>query len=81
MRISWKLVNYDTQDIIVLNLQRACETSFNMAMHLVRINTMERLQTTLNSRDDIAPSFLFLFCGQARKGNHKQRDCDIVILL
>ena len=29
---------YDAQDIIVFNLQRACEASIDMAMHLVRIN-------------------------------------------
>ncbi len=32
--------NYDAQDVIVINLQRACEASIDMAMHLVRIKAL-----------------------------------------
>lgn len=32
--------NHDAQDVIVLNLQRACEAIIDMAMHLVRLNRL-----------------------------------------
>lgn len=32
--------NHDAQDVIVFNLQRACEACIDMAMHLVRINAL-----------------------------------------
>lgn len=32
--------NLDAQDVIVLNLQRACEAAIDMAMHLVRIRQL-----------------------------------------
>jgi len=32
--------NHDAQDVIVLNLQRACEAIIDMAMHLVRMNKL-----------------------------------------
>lgn len=32
--------NYDAQDVIVLNLQRACEAAIDMAMHLVREHSL-----------------------------------------
>ncbi len=40
--------NITKQDSIVLNLQRACETSIDLAMHLVRI---ERLGVPQDSRE------------------------------
>ncbi len=44
-----RLLNDETrQDAIVLNLQRACESSIDAAMHLVRI---ERLGVPQDSRD------------------------------
>lgn len=30
-------LNLDAQDVIILNLQRACEASIDLAMHIVRI--------------------------------------------
>ncbi len=38
--------NQTTQDAIVLNLQRACEASIDLAMHLVRIEHLGIPQTT-----------------------------------
>ncbi len=32
--------SFDAQDIILLNLQRACEASIDLAMHVVRIQTL-----------------------------------------
>ena len=32
--------NFDAQDVIVLNLQRACEAAIDLAMHLVRIRQL-----------------------------------------
>jgi len=32
--------NLDAQDVIVLNLQRACEAAIDLAMHLVRLNQL-----------------------------------------
>lgn len=40
--------NFDAQDVIVLNLQRACEAAIDMAMHLVR---MKQLGLPKDSRD------------------------------
>lgn len=40
--------NYDAQDIIVLNLQRACEAAIDMAMHLIRL---KQLGLPKDSRD------------------------------
>lgn len=40
--------NFDMQDALILNLQRACEASIDLAMHLVRIN---HLGIPKNSRD------------------------------
>ena len=52
--------NYDAQDVIVLNLQRACEASIDMAMHLVRINALGLPKTsaeafTMLERAEIIP--------------------------
>lgn len=33
--------NLDAQDVIILNLQRVCEASIDLAMHLVRIKGIE----------------------------------------
>lgn len=38
----------DRQDVVVLNLQRACEAAIDLAMHLVRV---ERLGVPTSSRD------------------------------
>ena len=40
--------NFTRQDAIILNLQRACESSIDAAMHLVRVN---RLGVPQQSRD------------------------------
>lgn len=49
--------DYDLQDIVVLNLQRACEASIDGAMHLVRVRR-------LGVPRDAAEGFLLL----AREG-------------
>lgn len=41
-------INYTRQDSIILNLQRACEASIDIAMHLVRVR---RLGIPQESRD------------------------------
>ncbi|MBF0282811.1 MAG: DUF86 domain-containing protein [Zetaproteobacteria bacterium] len=33
-------VSFDAQDVILLNLQRACEASIDLAMHIVRIRSL-----------------------------------------
>jgi uncharacterized protein YutE (UPF0331/DUF86 family) len=45
--------NFDAQDAIILNLQRACEASIDMAAHVVRL---KRLDVPQSSRD----FFIFL---------------------
>jgi uncharacterized protein YutE (UPF0331/DUF86 family) len=40
------LSNQTTQDAIILNLQRACETSIDAAMHLVRLHRLGVPQET-----------------------------------
>ncbi len=45
------LANQTRQDAIILNLQRACETSIDAAMHLVRVR---RLGIPQDSRDGFA---------------------------
>jgi len=43
--------NLTKQDAIVLNIQRACEASIDLAMHLVRIHRLGIRQTTRNAFD------------------------------
>jgi len=46
--------NHDAQDVIVLNLQRACEAIIDMAMHLVRLN---KLGLPKDSAEAYSPCF------------------------
>ena len=43
------LKNYTKQDSIILNIQRACEASIDLAMHIV---SEKKLGIPQNSRDD-----------------------------
>ncbi len=45
------LMNQTRQDAIILNLQRACETSIDAAMHLVRVHRLGVPQETREAFD------------------------------
>ncbi len=46
------LANQTRQDAIILNLQRACESSIDAAMHLVRVHRLGIPQETREAFDD-----------------------------
>jgi uncharacterized protein YutE (UPF0331/DUF86 family) len=52
------LENQTRQDAIILNLQRACETSIDAAMHLVRVRRLGIPQETREAFDLLLPAGL-----------------------
>jgi len=81
--------NYTRQDSIILNLQRACEASIDVAMHVVRLR---KLGVPQQSRDAFVMMFEASFLDEELAGRmqamvgfrniavHTYRQLDIVIL-
>jgi uncharacterized protein YutE (UPF0331/DUF86 family) len=63
------LDNQTRQDAIVLNLQRACETSIDAAMHLVRVRRLGIPQDTREAFDMLERAGIIdaTLCGQLKK--------------